>query len=57
MKNKDLVASIRQLIRERDVKGVRTEFEWVKGHADDPSNAAADQLAVAGANAAKASRR
>lgn len=49
MTNKDLVVLIRALIKERDGQGSKTEFEWVKGHSNDPGNEAADQLAVAGA--------
>jgi ribonuclease HI len=49
--NQDLVELNRALIDERDAKGVKTSFEWIKGHSDDPSNEAADRLAVAGASA------
>jgi ribonuclease HI len=43
------VVLIRALINERNKQGSKTEFEWIKGHSNDPSNEAADQLAVAGA--------
>ncbi|KAH8593260.1 ribonuclease H-like domain-containing protein [Bisporella sp. PMI_857] len=47
--NRDLIESIRELIDSRDRNGAKTNFEWVKGHSNDPSNEAADRLAVAGA--------
>ena len=47
--NKDLIISIRKLIDHRDANGMTTKFTWIKGHADDPGNSAADRLAVAGA--------
>lgn len=49
--NKDLVEAIRKLIDERDARGVKTDFEWVKGHSNDPSNEAVDVLAKNGARA------
>ncbi|KAH8882994.1 hypothetical protein GQ53DRAFT_847147 [Thozetella sp. PMI_491] len=49
VKNVDLVQAIRKRINARDKKGTKTVFEWVKGHASDPGNIAADQLAVQGA--------
>lgn len=49
VKNRDLVEVIIMKIRERDGLNVQTRFEWVKGHADDPGNVAADNLAVNGA--------
>ena len=48
--NQDIIKAVRALIEERDKKGVRTNFEWIKGHSNDPSNEAADRLAVAGAH-------
>jgi len=39
------------LIDARDGAGATTEFAWIKGHANDPGNEAADKLAVAGAMA------
>ena len=47
--NQDLIKSIRALIEKRNEKGAQTSFEWIKGHSNDPSNEAADRLAVAGA--------
>ncbi len=49
VQNKDLVVSVRKLIDARDASGFGTKFTWIKGHADDPGNTAADRLAVAGA--------
>lgn len=49
MENKDLISDIRERIEEREKLGKGTYFVWVKGHANDPGNVAADKLAVAGA--------
>lgn len=56
VENQDLIKGIRTLIEERDNNDpkVETKFTWIKGHDDDPGNVAADKLAVAGANLAKA---
>jgi ribonuclease HI len=51
--NKDLVEAIRALINDRDAQGTETTFKWIKGHSNDPSNEAADRLAVAGARMAR----
>jgi len=48
--NQDLVLLIRSLIDERTARGAKTDFEWVKGHSNDPGNVAADRLAVYGAS-------
>ncbi|KAF4633262.1 hypothetical protein G7Y89_g4857 [Cudoniella acicularis] len=53
--NKDLVVAIRELIVKRDAKGAQTEFTWIKGHANDPGNIAADALAVAGSRMPRSS--
>ncbi|KAI9652340.1 MAG: hypothetical protein M1831_006887 [Alyxoria varia] len=53
VENKDLIESILNKIDERFRLKAKTEFEWVKGHANDPGNVAADQLAVNGARVAK----
>ncbi|KAK0733031.1 ribonuclease H-like domain-containing protein [Lasiosphaeria miniovina] len=49
VKNKDLVVAIRARLDARQKKGAQTQFTWVKGHASDPGNIAADYLAVEGA--------
>lgn len=49
VKNRDLVEAVRAKIKERDAKKAQTLFTWVKGHASDPGNVAADHLAVQGA--------
>ncbi|GJC82308.1 ribonuclease H [Colletotrichum liriopes] len=49
VKNKDLVQAVREEIAKREAAGTRTIFTWVKGHANNPGNVAADGLAVAGA--------
>ncbi|KAF1917810.1 ribonuclease H-like domain-containing protein [Ampelomyces quisqualis] len=48
VENKDLVEPIIARIRERDLCRAKTEFKWIKGHANDPGNTAADLLAVQG---------
>ncbi|OLN95282.1 Ribonuclease H [Colletotrichum chlorophyti] len=48
VKNKDLISGVRECIKNRDAQGARTRFTWVKGHAKNPGNLAADRLAVAG---------
>ncbi|KAL2351217.1 putative ribonuclease H [Cryomyces antarcticus] len=54
--NKDLVESIVNKIEERiNEYGVQTTFKWLKGHANDPGNVAADELAVQGAREAQLS--
>ncbi|TKA64464.1 hypothetical protein B0A49_07084 [Cryomyces minteri] len=54
--NKDLVESIVNKIEERiNDYGVQTIFKWLKGHANDPGNVAADELAVQGAREAQLS--
>lgn len=46
--NKDLIEPIIARIREREICKAKTRFTWVKGHANDPGNVAADALAVQG---------
>lgn len=48
VENKDLVKPILHRIREREQCGAKTNFQWIKGHANDPGNTAADLLAVQG---------
>lgn len=47
--NQDLIKGVLSKIRERQAKKVQTEFNWIKGHSNNPGNEAADKLAVAGA--------
>ncbi|KAL9081573.1 MAG: hypothetical protein Q9159_007237 [Coniocarpon cinnabarinum] len=49
VENKDLIEPILQRIEERRLLRADTRFEWVKGHANDEGNVAADHLAVNGA--------
>jgi ribonuclease HI len=49
VENKDLIMDIRQKIDEREHLKSETNFVWVKGHADDEGNTAADRLAGEGA--------
>ncbi|GES60412.1 ribonuclease H [Aspergillus terreus] len=49
VENKDLIEAILSKIEEREELKVKTLFQWVKGHNDDPGNVAADRLAVNGA--------
>ncbi|KAI9815791.1 MAG: hypothetical protein M1827_002187 [Pycnora praestabilis] len=53
VENKDLIENILSKIEERNALKAETKFEWLKGHADDPGNVAADHLAVDGAKAAR----
>jgi ribonuclease HI len=54
VENKDLVAEIRERIEERERMGKATFFVWVKGHAQNEGNIAADRLAVEGALSGRA---
>lgn len=53
VENRDLVEEILKIIEERKKGGFQTTFTWLKGHADDPGNIAADRLAVQGAEEGK----
>ncbi|RMZ77875.1 hypothetical protein DV738_g4194, partial [Chaetothyriales sp. CBS 135597] len=48
VENKDVIMDIREQIEERDLLNRQTIFCWVKGHATDEGNIAADRLAVQG---------
>ncbi|KAF1844503.1 ribonuclease H-like protein [Cucurbitaria berberidis CBS 394.84] len=48
VENRDLIEPIIARIRERDMSRAKTKFQWIKGHANDPGNVAADALAVRG---------
>jgi ribonuclease HI len=47
--NQDLVKAVRKVMDARDKAGTRTVIRWIKGHASDQGNVAADKLAVQGA--------
>ncbi|KAL9097790.1 MAG: hypothetical protein Q9165_000116 [Trypethelium subeluteriae] len=53
VENRDIIEKVLEKIRLREEVGSRTVFEWVKGHAKDPGNLAADGLAVLGAKEAR----
>lgn len=48
VENKDLIEPILATISERNMCRAATDFKWIKGHANDPGNVAADNLAVQG---------
>ena len=54
VENRDLVEVITNKIDERERMGAMTRLVWVKGHAHDKGNTAADSLAVKGAADSKA---
>lgn len=49
VKNQDLVQAVLARVAERKAKGTTTDYVWVKGHASEVGNIAADALAVRGA--------
>jgi ribonuclease HI len=53
VENKDIIEEIIKMIDDRKLSGSETHFTWLKGHADDPGNVAADKLAVEGAEEAR----
>ncbi|RGP68014.1 ribonuclease h1 [Fusarium longipes] len=46
--NQDIIRNLMAKIRERKAAGADTRFQWVKGHATDPGNHEADNLANIG---------
>jgi len=52
VKNRDLVENILALMADKREMGALVMFKWVKGHANDPGNIAADRLATQGAKMA-----
>ncbi|RSM02146.1 hypothetical protein CEP52_008144 [Fusarium oligoseptatum] len=50
VKNQDIIRAVLARKEEREKAGAGTYFKWVKGHATNRGNIAADQLAVAGAD-------
>jgi ribonuclease HI len=48
VENRDLVEPIVSRVCEREACKAKTKLKWIKGHANDPGNVAADQLAVQG---------
>lgn len=49
VKNQDIIRDVLARMKERTEAGGNTYFKWVKGHASDRGNIAADRLAVNGA--------
>ena len=49
-----MIETVLDKIDERNEVGVETKLIWVKGHANDEGNVAADALAVRGASSSKA---
>jgi len=52
VKNQDIIRTVLEKIDQRAKEGGNTYFQWVKGHAMDKGNVAADRLAVQGARMA-----
>ncbi|KAH6608091.1 hypothetical protein Trco_004404 [Trichoderma cornu-damae] len=50
VKNQDIIRAVLDRMEARAKAGGNTFFEWVKGHATNAGNIAADRLAVRGAN-------
>ena len=51
--NQDIIKPIIARIEERHLARAQTKFTWLKGHANNPGNSAADLLAVNGAREAR----
>ncbi|KAF7544959.1 hypothetical protein G7046_g9671 [Stylonectria norvegica] len=49
VKNQDIIRNVLAKMEEREKGGAHTYYQWVKGHAADRGNVAADGLAVKGA--------
>lgn len=49
VKNQDIIRDVLAKMKQRTAAGANTYFKWVKGHASDRGNIAADRLAVNGA--------
>ncbi|KZZ91485.1 RNase H domain protein [Moelleriella libera RCEF 2490] len=49
VKNQDIIRAVLDKMEERARSNANTSFRWVKGHASDRGNMAADRLAVRGA--------
>lgn len=50
VKNQDLIRAVLDNMKLREDAGAHTYFQWVRGHASDKGNIAADRLAVRGAS-------
>jgi len=49
VENKDIIENVLSKIEERARLNIKTDFEWIKGHANHPGNTEADKLATDGA--------
>lgn len=49
VENRDIIENVLSKIEERNAFGVKTLFEWIKGHANHAGNVEADRLAQDGA--------
>lgn len=53
VENRDLIESILERVELRNALGAATNFQWLRGHANNEGNVEADRLAVAGARKAR----